>query len=79
MPFPSQKNQIMNSNEIQQIGEPPRYDKDLGLEGARLSRGIRKKILLGNWDAGDATEERMLREFKASKLGINKFLAKWKR
>jgi hypothetical protein len=69
----------MHSNEIIQLGEPPGYDKDLGLEGARLAKGIKKQILLGNFDAGDAAEERMVREFKASKLGIKKFLATWKR
>lgn len=69
----------MEDSEIKQIGEPPGYDRDLGLCGDKLTKGIRKQILLGNFDAGDAIEERMLREFKASRLGIKKFLTAWKR
>jgi len=69
----------MEKSDIKQIGEPPGYDKDLGTDGPKFTQGIRKKILLGEYDAGDATEERMLRDFKASKLGIKKFLATWKR
>jgi hypothetical protein len=62
-----------------QLGELPGYDKDLGTDGAKFTKGIRRKVLLGEYEAGDATEERMIREFKASKLGVNKFLATWKR
>lgn len=69
----------MKSKEIEQVGDWPSYDKDLGLDGAKLALGIRKKILLGMFDAMDSREEEMIRDFKASKLSVDKFLKTYKR
>ena len=60
-----------------QIGDPPRYDLDLGTTKKQITRKIREKVLKGVWPAEDRNEERMIREFKASRLGIKKFLDNW--
>ena len=69
----------MKANEVEQVGDWPSYDKDLGLDGAKLAHGIRKKILLGTFAPMDNREEEMLRDFKASKLSVAKFLKTYKR
>jgi len=66
----------MNEPSIGQIGELPRVDLDLGSTGKQLTRKIREHVLKGDWPAQDRNEEQMVRDFKASKLTVGKFLAK---
>jgi hypothetical protein len=69
----------MGSKEVDQIGDWPNYDKDLGTVNAKLAYGIRKKVLEGHYDPQDPKEESMLRDFKASKLSVAEFLKIYKR
>lgn len=65
----------MNSEEAV-IGEGPGYDKDIGADGPKYTRGIRRQILLGNWHPDPGPEGLMLETFKASGLSVDEFLAK---
>ena len=73
----------MNENNIPQIGDPPRVDRDLGMLNAGFTRGIRKQILLGNFDAEPGADEEMLRAFKGAGIDrangaeVDKFLDNW--
>ena len=69
----------MNLHDIDQIGDWPKYDKDLGTCNEKLAHGIRKQVLLGNFPPLDHREESMIRDFKASKLSVAKFLKTYKR
>ena len=62
-----------------QVGEPPKYDLDLGTTKKQITRKIRENVLKGRWEPADRLEEQMIREFKASRLGIKKFLDTWSR
>jgi len=62
-----------------QVGEPPKYDLDLGTTKKQLTRKIREKVLKGLWPAEDRYEEQMVRDFKASSLGVKEFLDTWTR
>ena len=67
------------SSAIAQVGEPPGYDKDLGTDKKKYTRGIRRHVLKGLWPAEDRYEEQMVRDFKASKMGVEEFLKTWTR
>ena len=41
----------MNEGGVEQIGSWPKYDRDIGADSAKLTRGIRRQVLLGNFDA----------------------------
>ena len=60
-----------------QLGEPPGYDRDLGTDRKKYTRGIRRQVLKGLWPAEDRHEEQMIRDFKASKMGVDEFLKIW--
>jgi len=64
---------------MEQVGSWPKYDKDLGLDGAKITKGIRRQVLLGNFDAEPGSDEDMIKDYKSSGLGIEKFLNTWKR
>ena len=64
---------------MEQVGSWPKYDKDLGLDGAKMTKGIRRQVLLGNFDAEPGSDEDMIKDYKSSGLGIEKFLNTWKR
>jgi hypothetical protein len=70
----------MNEPTIQQVGDWPKYDKDLGTCNRSLGRNIKKQVLLGNFDSepgsGDAE---MILAYKSSKLNVDEFLDTWKR
>ena len=74
----------MNENNIPQMGDPPRFDRDLGMLNAGFTRGIRKQILLGNFDAEPGADEEMLLAFKETGIDrsdeaeVNKFLDNWR-
>jgi hypothetical protein len=63
-------------NEDNTPGEPPSYDRDLGADGPKWTRGIRRQILLGNWHPDPGKEGLMVTAFKASGLGVEEFLTK---
>ena len=69
----------MNEGSMEQVGSWPKYDKDLGLDGAKMTKGIRRQVLLGNFDAEPGPDEDMIKDYKASGLEIEKFLNTWKR
>ena len=69
----------MQDNNMEQVGSWPKYDKDLGLDGAKMTKGIRRQVLLGNFDAEPGSDEEMIKDYKASGLEIEKFLNTWKR
>ena len=69
----------MNEPKIQQIGEPPKIDFESTNINKQLTRKIRENILSGDWPAESPAEEKMLREFKGSKLSVNKFLKNYTR
>lgn len=69
----------MQDNNMEQVGSWPKYDKDLGLDGAKITKGIRRQVLLGNFDAEPGSDEDMIKDYKSSGLGIEKFLNTWKR
>ena len=60
-----------------QSGEPPAYDRDLGTDRKKYTLGIRRHVLKGLWPAEDRYEEQMVRDFKASKMGVDEFLEIW--
>jgi hypothetical protein len=62
-----------------QVGEPPKYDLDLGTTKKQFTRKIREKVLKGLYPAEDRYEEQMVRDFKASSLGVKEFLDTWTR
>jgi hypothetical protein len=68
----------MNEHSIEQVGEGPMYDKDLGTVNAKLGHGLRKKVLLGEFDS-EPTDREMIQAFKASGLGVDEFLDSWQR
>tara|TARA_Y100000758_G_scaffold239344_1_gene175417 strand:- start:75 stop:221 length:147 start_codon:yes stop_codon:yes gene_type:complete len=44
----------------------------------QLSNKIREKVLSGKWPAETAAESQMLKDFRASKMSVKKFLKeKW--
>lgn len=53
-------------------GDPPRYDRDLGADKPKWSRGIRKMVLLGVID--EANTE-MLEDYSPEQLAIGAFRA----
>jgi len=56
------------------------YDKDLGTTSAKLTYGLKKKVLLGEFDPEPGSPDReMIQAYKASKLSIEKFLDTWKK
>ena len=69
----------MNEGSMEQVGSWPKYDKDLGLDGPKMTKGIRRQVLLGNFDAEPGSDEDMIKDYKSSGLGIEKFLNTWKR
>jgi hypothetical protein len=69
----------MNEQNIQQVGDWPKYDMDLGTCNAQLGRGIKKQVLLGNFDAEPGSDEQMIADYKAGGLSIDEFLDTWKR
>ena len=69
----------MNEPKIQQIGEPPKIAFESTNINKQLTRKIRENILSGDWPAESPAEEKMLREFKGSKLSVNKFLKNYTR
>lgn len=69
----------MNEQNIQQAGDWPKYDMDLGTCNAKLGRGIKKQVLLGNFDAEPGADEQMIVAYRACKLSIDEFLDTWKR
>jgi len=54
----------MNEPTIEQVGDFPNYDKDLGTMSRQFSYGIKKQVLLGNFDAEPGADEEMLKAFK---------------
>jgi hypothetical protein len=54
----------MNEPTIEQVGDFPKYDKDLGIVGRQFSYGIKKQVLLGNFDAEPGADEEMLKAFR---------------
>ena len=68
----------MNEHSIEQVGDWPMYDNDLGTTNAKLGRGIRKKVLLGEFDS-EPTDREMIQAYKASGMGVDEFLDIWKR
>ena len=68
----------MNEPAIHQVGEGPKYDKDLGTTSSKLTRGIRKKVLLREYDAEPGQDTAMLEAYKSSDLGVDEFLDNWK-
>lgn len=69
----------MQDNNMEQVGSWPKYDKDLGLDGAKMTKGIRRQVLLGNFDAEPGSDEDMIKDYKSSGLELEKFLNTWKR
>ena len=73
----------MNESNIPQIGDPPRFDRDLGMLNAGFTRGIRKQILLGNFDDEPGANEEMVLAFngagidRTNEAEVNKFLDNW--
>ena len=50
----------------------------LGFMLKHLSNKIREKVLAGKWPAETAAESQMLKDFRASKMSVKKFLKeKW--
>jgi hypothetical protein len=67
----------MNEHSVEQVGDWPMYDKDLGTTNAELGRGLRKKVLLGEFDS-EPTDREMIQAYKVSGLGVDEFLDSWK-
>lgn len=66
----------MNEPKRERGGELPHYDVDLGSDKNKWTRGIRRNVLLGKWDAEPGGDAAMIANFKASGLGVNEFLDK---
>jgi hypothetical protein len=66
----------MNEPRRERGGELPHYDADLGADKVKWTRGIRRNVLLGNFDAEPGGDAAMILAFKASGLGVNEFLDK---
>ena len=56
----------MQDNNMEQVGSWPKYDKDLGLDGAKITKGIRRQVLLGNFDAEPGSDEDMIKDYESS-------------
>ena len=65
----------MNEIQVEQQGEPPHYDNDLGLDGKKMSSRIRQLILQGQFPPESVAEINMIRNFKLSKLTVDEYLA----
>jgi len=65
----------MNDKQIEQLGEFPHYDNDIGATNRQFTRKIRERVLSGDYPADSLKETQMLRDFKASKLTIAEYVA----
>lgn len=64
----------MNDSPIEQQGEPPHFDVNLGSSGKQMGRRIRQRVLEGEYTAETLAEINMVRNFKLSKLSVAEYL-----
>jgi len=67
----------MNSDFSVPQGEFPKVDMDLGVTNRHLARKIRRLVLEGKYPPDSVKEITMLRDFKASKMTVVKFLQRF--
>jgi hypothetical protein len=65
----------MNEIQVEQQGEPPHYDNDLGVDGKKMGSRIRHLVLQGKFPPESLAEVNMIRNFKLSKLTVDEYLA----
>tara|TARA_R110000765_G_scaffold75504_1_gene148020 strand:- start:28 stop:243 length:216 start_codon:yes stop_codon:yes gene_type:complete len=64
----------MRHNTDNDVGEWPLYDFETKPTNAKLTKGIRRKVLGGEWPAENRREDQMIRDFKASGLSVDEYL-----
>ena len=67
----------MNSDFSIPQGELPKVDIDLGITNRHLTHRIRQRVLEGKYPPDTKQEVDMLRDFKASKMTVGKFMKKF--
>jgi len=65
----------MNDHIMPRGGEFPPVDNDLGTIGKQFSKKIMERVLTGEWPA-EPREEPIVREFRASGLSVQEFMAR---
>ena len=64
----------MRRNTDNDAGEWPLYDLDTSTTSDKLTKGIRRKVLNGEWPSQNRREDQMIRDLKASGLSVGEFL-----